>query len=54
LEGIGSSAVYVPLSKSKIDGVFGGNDQLAIEMAHYLLKNEGLFVGKCLDCFFMI
>jgi len=45
LEGIGSGRVYHALNNIKIDGVFAGDDQIAIEMVHYLLKHEGLFVG---------
>jgi len=45
LEGVGSSEIYLPLSKARLDGVFLGDDQLAIEMSHFLLNNEGIFVG---------
>jgi len=45
LEGIGSSCIYYPLSQAKLDGALIVSDTLAIEMAHYLLKYEGLFVG---------
>eukprot|EP01127_Copromyxa_protea_P021934 TRINITY_DN7671_c0_g1_i1.p1 TRINITY_DN7671_c0_g1~~TRINITY_DN7671_c0_g1_i1.p1 ORF type:complete len:213 (+),score=49.41 TRINITY_DN7671_c0_g1_i1:337-975(+) len=45
LEGIGSGRVFYGCSKMKIDGAFAADDQIAIEMVHYLLKNEGLFVG---------
>lgn len=49
MEGIGSSDVYLPLAKAQIDGVYQGDDQLGIEMTHFLLKHEGLFLGK-LSC----
>jgi len=45
LEGIGSSKVYYPLSQAILDGVLRADDRIAIEMAHYLLKEEGLFLG---------
>jgi cysteine synthase A len=45
IEGIGPGRVYYGIGKAKIDGVFAGHDQFAMEMCHYLLKNEGLFLG---------
>eukprot|EP01114_Cavostelium_apophysatum_P015715 TRINITY_DN4344_c0_g1_i1.p1 TRINITY_DN4344_c0_g1~~TRINITY_DN4344_c0_g1_i1.p1 ORF type:complete len:358 (+),score=63.56 TRINITY_DN4344_c0_g1_i1:45-1118(+) len=45
LEGIGSGSLYYPLVHAKLDGVMRSNDQIALEMTHYLLKKEGLFVG---------
>lgn len=41
LEGIGSSKLYLPLSKSRLDGVLTAPDSLAFEMANWLLKHEG-------------
>lgn len=45
LEGIGSGRVYYALTQMAIDGAFAGDDQIALEMVQYLLRNEGLFVG---------
>jgi len=45
MEGIGSSKLYYPLSIAQLDGALETTDKLAIEMCHYLLKEEGFFVG---------
>eukprot|EP01092_Planopodium_desertum_P000465 TRINITY_DN10699_c0_g1_i2.p1 TRINITY_DN10699_c0_g1~~TRINITY_DN10699_c0_g1_i2.p1 ORF type:complete len:119 (-),score=1.10 TRINITY_DN10699_c0_g1_i2:177-533(-) len=45
LEGIGSSKLYGNLARAKVDGYFVGRDKPALQMAHYLLHKEGLFVG---------
>lgn len=31
---------------AKVDGAFRCSDREAVEMAHYLLRNDGLFVGS--------
>lgn len=45
-KGIGSSRVYLPLSRAHIDAVFAMDDVIAYEMQRYLLRHEGLMVGK--------
>jgi len=45
LEGVGSPKVFHNLDQAIVDGAFRGEDHLAVEMAHFLLKQEGLFVG---------
>ena len=34
------------LECSQVDDAFQGTDREAVEMAHYLLRNDGLFVGS--------
>jgi len=45
MEGIGSSIIYLPLSKAKIDTSLICPDLAAVAMCHYLMKNEGLYLG---------
>jgi len=45
-EGIGLDRVTTNFSKAKIDTGFKISDQEALDMAHWLLENEGLFVGS--------
>lgn len=45
-EGIGINRETANFHRSRLDGAFQGTDQEVIEMAHYLLKKEGLFVGS--------
>ncbi|AFY73935.1 cysteine synthase [Synechococcus sp. PCC 7502] len=45
-EGIGINRGTANFYRAKLDGAFQGSDLEAIEMAHYLLKNDGLFVGS--------
>jgi cysteine synthase len=45
-EGIGINRGTANFYKAKIDGAFQGSDLEAIEMAHYLLKHDGLFLGS--------
>jgi cysteine synthase len=43
---IGSSLLYANLAQAQLDDVMHADeDATAIEMAHYLLKKEGLFLG---------
>jgi len=44
-EGIGIARLTANFAQSKIDGAFEGNDQEAVDMAYYLLKHEGLWIG---------
>jgi len=44
-EGIGINRQTENLMHSKIDEVYSGTDLEGVEMAHYLLRKEGLFVG---------
>ncbi|MCS6959352.1 MAG: cysteine synthase A [Pseudanabaenaceae cyanobacterium SKYGB_i_bin29] len=45
-EGIGINRETANFRRSKLDGAMQGTDQEVVEMAHYLLKREGLFVGS--------
>ena len=45
-EGIGINRETANFRRAKLDGAFQGTDQEVIEMAHYLLKHDGLFVGS--------
>jgi cysteine synthase len=45
-EGIGINRETVNFHRARLDGAFQGSDQETIEMAHYLLKYDGLFVGS--------
>ncbi|KAL3133324.1 hypothetical protein ABBQ38_007201 [Trebouxia sp. C0009 RCD-2024] len=45
-EGIGINRQTRNFSKARIDGAFQGTDREAVEMAAYLLRNDGLFVGS--------
>lgn len=45
-EGIGLNRLTDNFKKAKIDGAFKGTDREAVEMAAYLMRNEGLFVGS--------
>ncbi|MFN5855371.1 MAG: cysteine synthase A [Pseudanabaenaceae cyanobacterium] len=45
-EGIGINRETANFRRAKLDGAFQGTDQEVIEMAHYLLKHDGLFIGS--------
>lgn len=45
-EGIGINRVTANFKRAALDGAFKGSDQEAVEMARYLLRREGLFVGS--------
>lgn len=45
-EGIGINRQTANFSLASIDGAFQGTDREAVEMAAYLLRNDGLFVGS--------
>ena len=45
-EGVGINRLTANFSKAKIDGACKASDQESVEMARYLLRNEGLFVGS--------
>ena len=45
-EGIGLNRLTRNFSLALIDGAFQGSDREAVEMAAYLVRNEGLFVGS--------
>eukprot|EP01126_Amoeba_proteus_P030336 TRINITY_DN30013_c0_g1_i3.p1 TRINITY_DN30013_c0_g1~~TRINITY_DN30013_c0_g1_i3.p1 ORF type:complete len:363 (-),score=90.48 TRINITY_DN30013_c0_g1_i3:663-1751(-) len=45
IEGVGSGRVYFALEQLDLDGVLLVPDQIAVEMSHFLMKNEGFFVG---------
>lgn len=45
-EGIGINRETANFHRSQLDGALRGTDQEVVEMAHYLLKREGLFVGS--------
>ncbi|KNC85705.1 hypothetical protein SARC_02116 [Sphaeroforma arctica JP610] len=52
IDGIGISRETANFKTASVDGAFRGNDTEAVEMAHFLLRNEGLFVGPsaALNC----
>ncbi|MFN9861441.1 MAG: cysteine synthase A [Pseudanabaena sp.] len=45
-EGIGINRATANFNRARLDGAFRGTDQQVIEMAQYLLKHDGLFVGS--------
>ena len=45
LEGIGIRRITANFATAKLDGAFAGTDREAIEMVHWLLAHDGLFVG---------
>jgi cysteine synthase A len=45
-EGIGINRGTANFYRANLDGAFQGSDLEAIEMAHHLLKHDGLFVGS--------
>lgn len=45
VDGIGICRPTANLAAARIDGAFAGSDREAVEMAHLLLRQEGLFVG---------
>jgi cysteine synthase len=45
-EGIGINRKTANFNRAKLDGAFFGSDRCTIEMAHYLLKHDGLFLGS--------
>ncbi|TPX30650.1 hypothetical protein SmJEL517_g05832 [Synchytrium microbalum] len=53
LEGIGIDRVTENFKKAKLDGALTGTAREAIEMAYYILKHEGLFLGTS-ACFNLV
>jgi len=51
-EGIGINRLTENFAKAKLDGAFKGTEREGVEMAYYLLRNDGLFVGasSALNC----
>jgi len=45
-EGIGLDRLTANFKEAMVDDAFRVTDQEAVDMAHYLLQNEGLFVGS--------
>ncbi len=45
-EGIGINRATANFNRARLDGAFRGTDQQVIEMAQYLLKHDGLFIGS--------
>jgi cysteine synthase A len=45
-EGIGINRETANFRRAKLDGAFQGSDREVIEMAYYLLRHDGLFVGS--------
>ena len=45
IDGIGIGRETANFRAARVDGAFRGTDGEAIEMAYYLLRNEGIFVG---------
>lgn len=45
-EGVGINRLTANFSMAKVDGAFKISDKESVEMAQYLLRNEGLFVGS--------
>lgn len=41
IEGVGSSKLYLPLSRAVLDAVLTASDQLAFEMAAWCVREEG-------------
>ncbi|XP_027331552.1 cysteine synthase 2 [Abrus precatorius] len=45
-EGIGINRITRNFAMAKLDGAFRGTDREAVEMARFLLKSDGLFLGS--------
>jgi cysteine synthase A len=45
LEGIGIRRITANFAQAKLAGAFAGTDREAVEMVHWLLAKDGLFVG---------
>ncbi|KAK7276961.1 hypothetical protein RIF29_18110 [Crotalaria pallida] len=45
-EGIGINRITKNFAEAKLDGAFRGTDMEAVEMARFLLKKDGLFLGS--------
>jgi cysteine synthase A len=45
-EGVGINRLTANFAKAKVDGAFKATDKESVEMAQYLMRNEGLFVGS--------
>lgn len=45
-EGVGINRLTANFAKAKVDGAFKSTDKESVEMAQYLMRNEGLFVGS--------
>jgi cysteine synthase len=45
LEGIGIRRITHNFAQARLDGAFAGTDRESVEMVHWLLANDGLFVG---------
>ncbi len=45
-EGIGINRATANFRRARLDGAMQGSDREVIEMAHYLLQHDGLFVGS--------
>ncbi|OIP75576.1 MAG: cysteine synthase A [Oscillatoriales cyanobacterium CG2_30_44_21] len=45
-EGIGINRATANFNRARLDGAFQGSDRQVIEMAQYLLKHDGLFIGS--------
>ncbi|CAI6006854.1 unnamed protein product, partial [Closterium sp. NIES-64] len=45
-EGIGINRLTANFNAARIDGAFRGTDREAVEMARYLLRSDGLFIGS--------
>mmetsp|Transcript_43675 Transcript_43675/g.83347 ORF Transcript_43675/g.83347 Transcript_43675/m.83347 type:complete len:383 (-) Transcript_43675:1523-2671(-) len=45
IEGIGIMRKTANFAEAKVDGAFRGTDREAVEMGHWLVRHEGLFVG---------
>jgi len=52
LEGIGIRRITHNFAQAKLDGAFTGTDRESVEMVHWLLAKDGLFVGgsAALNC----
>lgn len=51
-EGIGIMRLTENFRRARLDGAFQGSDRQMVEMAHFLLRSDGLFVGSsaALNC----
>ncbi len=52
LEGIGIRRITHNFAQARLDGAFVGTDRESVEMVHYLLAHDGIFVGgsAALNC----
>jgi len=52
VEGMGLNRLTANFGQARIDGAYKSSDRESVEMAHFLMREEGLFLGSsaCVNC----